>query len=167
MVSKGTISNNLRALKNLYDNSKSPLESLLYSKMSVLELSGWIEESMDDIIRKVAKRKLKQISNLKHLEQKIIHRTYQFEYDQHFRNMLIRLIGIITTEKLEQKLDKTKFDLMCSELKTLQEARNKEAHTHLRGITRSIDAPSVTMTRFRNVYHGLKNMEDTLKKIKL
>jgi len=167
MVAKRYIQNNLIQIENLYTKSTSTQHAMFYSKLAVLELCGWIEESMDEILRSLARRHLKDPSNLQLVENSIIRRTYGFEYNKHFRSMLMQVLGIISLERLEHKLDPVKFQLMESTLETLKACRDIQAHTHLRGSTRRLDAPSVTKSRFIVVYEGLKDVQDNLKRLKL
>jgi hypothetical protein len=51
---------------------------------------------------------------------------------------------------------------MCAALDALKVRRDDEAHTYLR-ITRTLDAPSVTRSRFQDIYDGLKSVETILK----
>jgi hypothetical protein len=81
--------------------------------------------------------------------------------------MLMQLIGIINLEKLELKLDPAKFDPMKATLEDLKKSRDKEAHTHLKGVTKTLDAPSVTRARFVVIYDGLKEIETSLKRMKI
>jgi len=167
MVAKTYILQNLKKLEGLYNRTSDIKNGLFYSKLAVLELCGWIEESMDDIIRRCAARNLERTQSRTSIEQEIIQRTYGFEYKRHFRRMLMQLIGIISLEKLERKVDGTKFQIMEATLETLKTYRNSEAHTHLKGITRRLNAPSMTISDFSKVYEGLKNIESTLKKMNL
>jgi hypothetical protein len=68
------------------------------------------------------------------------------------------LLGIIVLEKLERKLDPVKFTIMEATLENLKILRNSEAHTHLKGTTKRLDAPSVTISNFFKVYDGLKDL---------
>ncbi len=167
MIAKSYILNNLKTIENLYLKSTTTKRGLFYSKLAILELCGWIEESMDDIVHKCARRRLKSQDNLKLVEKSIIGRTYGFDYKRHFRNMLMQLLGIINLERLERHLDPVKFQLMESNLETLKTCRDTEAHTHLKGVTKRLDAPSVTKHRFLIVYEGLKDIDDSLRRLKL
>ncbi len=164
MIAKSYIYNNLKAINTLYYKSPSIKMGLLFSKLALLELCGWIEESMDDIILRCSKKNFRRLENLKIVKNEIIKRTYGFEYNQHFRQMLLKTIGLINLEKLERKFDPIKFQLLELTLETLKNVRNKEAHTHIKGITRRLDSPSVTINRFLIVYNGLKNIDDIIKK---
>ncbi|MEW8251009.1 MAG: hypothetical protein AB2740_12265 [Candidatus Thiodiazotropha sp.] len=143
----------------MYRNASSSKEALFYSKLALLELCGWIEESMDDLILRYANQKLKEAANKRYVEKRVVKPTHGFDYEDHFRKMLIQLIGIINVEKLEKKVDATKKDALTRNLSNLSQARNPEAHTHLKGVTWSINAPSVTLSQFPAVYDGLKEYE--------
>lgn len=163
MIGKTTILQNLNKIERLYNGSTDAKESLLYSKLAILELCGWIEESMDDIVKRYANRHLRNKKNKKFVEKEIIQHVYGFEYKRHFRTMLIQIAGLITVEKIERRVDPVKLQLMQTTLNSLKTTRNNEAHSHLKGITKRLDAPSVTKSNFVKVYDGLKNFEDELK----
>jgi hypothetical protein len=165
MVSKTSILYNLKRLRSLYDKTTDPKNSLFYSKLAILELCGWIEESMDDLAIKCAKRELKVKGNISFIEGNIIDKTYGFEYKKHFRFMLMSLIGLIALEAIEKRIDQTKLQNFKSSLGNLRNYRDGEAHTHLKGVTRRLDAPSVTITNFQYVYEGLKCFEKELRKL--
>jgi hypothetical protein len=79
--------------------------------------------------------------------------------------MIMQVIGLINLEKVEKRIDQKKFQLMKSALSSLRNSRNQEAHTHLKGITRRLDAPSVTKQRFFEGYEGLKSFESELRRL--
>ena len=166
MIGKTSILQNLKSLERLYNKSTGSKKAMFYSKLSILELRGWIEESMDDIVLRCANRNLKVRKNRDFVKDPIIERVYGFEYHKHFRAMLIRVVGLITLEKVEKRVDQTKFHLMKTSLGHLKDPRNLQAHTHLKGTTRRLDAPSVTISKFNEVYEGLKNFETELRHFK-
>jgi hypothetical protein len=163
MIAKSYIKGNLSRIERLYSKSSNIQDGLFYSKLAILELCGWIEISMDDIISRLAKKHLKQSINITFVENEVIKRTYGFDYRRHFRKMLINIIGLSGVEKLEKQVDSVKFQLMVSSLNSLKLYRDSEAHTYIKGTTRRIDAPSVTKSRFSAIYHGLKNIDDELR----
>jgi hypothetical protein len=165
MIARTSILQNLKRLDSLYNKSKSTKQSLFLSKLAVLELCGWIEESMDDIVHRFSMRGLRDSSNRNYVEEFIIKRTYGFEYDRHFRAMLISVIGLIYVEKLERKVNKTKFQNLKGTLESLKTYRDVEAHTHIKGVTKRFDAPSAIISKFFVVYDGLKDFEENLKKL--
>lgn len=165
MIGKASIIQNLNTLERLYNNSTSVREALFYSKLAILELCGWIEESMDDIVLRCANRNLRVRQNRSFVENTIIERVHGFDYNNHFRAMLMRVVGLITLEKVERRIDQRKLQVMQAALGILKTHRNTEAHTHLKGMTRRLDAPSVSKRRFIEVYGGLKNFEDELRRL--
>ena len=165
MIVKSYILKNLETLEKLYNSSTSAKNGLFYSKLAILELCGWIEESMDDIVLKCSNRKIKDSKERKDIKKNIVDRTYGFEYNKHFRPMLIQVIGRIGVTKLERNLDSGKIQVLQSKLSSLKISRNIEAHTHLKGITHRLDAPSVTKANFLDIYDGLMDIYKKLKEI--
>ena len=165
MIAKRYIVANLKGLDARFGRATTQKDSLYYSKLAILELCGWIEESMDDIILRCAKAHLKLTDNIRYIEKDVVKRTYAFEYAA-FRSMLIRLIGLVNVERLEEKMDpliKTRLDSTHAALKG---ARDSEAHTHIKGVARVINAPSATFAQFQDVYAGLKEIESLVKAAK-
>lgn len=165
MVIKSLILSNLSIINRLYNNTSSPKEALFYSKLAILELCGWIEESMDVIVKNYANRTVRDSNNLKFLEEKIIKTTYGFDYHNNFRKMLMQVIGLVGLETIESRVEPNKLQRMKSALGALKGQRDDVAHTHIKSITLRIDAPSVTKQRFMDVYEGLKNFEHELKRL--
>jgi len=120
--------------------------------------------SMDDIVRRQAKRILHEPASLSKVEQ-IIKKTYGFDYDFHFRRMLIQVIGLVGVEKFERLIDPAKFHAMSATLNSIKAYRDQEAHEYTKGITRILDAPSVTKSKFVTIYDGLIDIERVLKKL--
>ena len=165
MILKGEIASTLKLLDIKYRAHSTPKEALLLSKLAVLELCGWIEESMDDLIRRCASRHLKDPANLLYLENQVIKRTHAFEYER-FRAMLIQAIGLINVERIEAKFDKAILSTLKAQLAVLKASRDPEAHTHIKG-TKTINAPSITISQFDHVYAGLKHIEKLVRTTKI
>lgn len=164
MIAKSYLLKNLETIEKLFNSSTSSTKALLYSKLAILELCGWIEESMDDIIRKCAHRNIKDPKERAEII-KLIDNNYGFEYNKHFRSMLVQVIGRVGVIKLEKKLDTNKFELLKTTLGNLKTVRNSTAHTHLKGTTTRLNAPSVTKANYLRVYEGLLEIDTKLRKI--
>jgi hypothetical protein len=163
MIVKSHIQKNIIEIDNLYNKSSSSYKNqLYYSKLALLELCGWIEESMDIIILEFAKRNLKLKKNIKEIEEST-KKNSSFDYEHNFRRLLVNIIGLINVEMLENNLDQIKYQKLKAALNNLKTVRNSEAHTHLKGVTKTIDAPSVTMKHFLDVNDGLKEFESKLR----
>lgn len=165
MISRSYIESNLKRMNHKFIRARSNKEALFFSKMAIIELCGWIEETMDNIIIRCANRNLTDAKNKEYVENEIVKQTYGFHYDRNFQKMLVGIIGIIMCEKLEKTLDAIKFQKMKSELGSLTQMRNKEAHTHLKS-QHTINAPSVTIRQYKAIYEGLIDIEKNLKKLK-
>ena len=121
---------------------------------------------MDQIILDCSSRRLTVPANIQHCSEKIIGLTYGFEYNKHFRAMVMRLVGLINVEKIEAQLDSLKFDRLKVALGHLKVPRNTVAHTHLTG-TPTIDAPSITLRQFTFIHEGLVDFDRVMRRRKL
>lgn len=167
MIAKTYIYNNLRSIESQYKKACNQKQALFYAKLAIMELCGWIEQSMDDIILVNAKKILKLTKNVDYVSSSIIEKTHSFAYKQHFRKMLIGVIGIINVERLEKKLNVAKFVYFKANLSCLKRCRDEEAHKYIKDTTVRLDAPSVTIQNFKIVYEGLKDIEYKLKRMRL
>jgi hypothetical protein len=95
-----------------------------------------------------------------------VDRTWGFDYSYDFRKMLILVIGLVNVERLEGNIDPIKIQQMKTEFGHLKPERNLCSHTHIKS-TFTIDSPSVTIGRFKNVYLCLKDIEHCVKKMRL
>ena len=124
---------------------------------------------MDDIVDECGRRHLSGPQNLRYMEKEIIARTYSFSYENHFRPMLIRLIGLIRVETLEAMCDSNKLALLKSSLDTLTEERNRQAHTYTTNsqiATQNALAPSVLIIQhLPAVCDGLQDIERCLRRL--
>lgn len=164
MIAKTDILQNLNQINSQYNHAKSQKEALFLSKLAVLEFCGWIEESMDDIIIRASIRLIKDRKNRAYISKEVVKPTYGFEYTKHFRSMLIRLLGIVTVERIERSINDTKFTKLVTVLNNLKIIRDTEAHTHTKGKTHTVHAPSVTLGYFKDVYDGLVEIDTFLRK---
>lgn len=163
MIVRSEIERNLKLLARRFVKAQSARDSLYASKLAILELGGWVEVSMDDVIKRCAKRHLKVEKNVKYCDGEIIRKTYGFEYDKHFRAMMIRLVGLVSVERIEALADPVKHIAFVNSLTAMKSARDPEAHTYIKGTARSIDAPSVTLAHFSNIYEGLTDIDRVIK----
>jgi hypothetical protein len=166
MIAKSYIEKNLRQIERLYNQSATVQKGLYFSKLALLELCGWIEISMDDIILRLAKRVLRDSDHLKYLKEEVIRRTYGFEYEKHFRRMLQAVIGLSGVERMERHVDPQLFQPMVAALTSLKPFRDEQAHQYIKGTTLTIDAPSVSRSRFYLIFNGLRNVDNVLTSLK-
>ena len=165
MIAKSYIKSTLEELNKLYYSASSQKKAIYFSKLAVLELCGWIEEILDDIIIRHGNRNLRLPANKSYTKEKIVNPNYGFDYKKNIRPMFISLIGLIQMEELERELEKTgKITLLKSYLGSLKATRNKAAHTHLKGVTMTYNAPSQTLGDFHRVCIILEMIDTELRK---
>lgn len=167
MISNTVILQTIANLDKLYQKNHGAIEGLYFAKLAILEVCGWIEESMDSIVLSYTNRHLTESRNIDYTRDTIVERISSFDYNKHFRLMLMRVIGIILLERLERSLDTAKLSKMKGSLGILKAHRDEQAHTHIKGRTVHIDAPSVTARHFQNVHDGLTHIESLLHQIKI
>lgn len=162
MVTKTYIVANLQKIERLYNSTPSAQSGLFYSKLAVIELCGWIEMSMDDIVLRLSTKRLRDTNHRKYIEKDIVKRTYGFDYERHFLPMIEAIIGRKGIEEMNSRLDNAIIAPLIGALSALKTARDQLAHQYIKGTTPIIDAPSVTNARFPIVLAGLKNIESVL-----
>lgn len=162
MISHSYIAKNLRYLDKKYQSSNSVTEASYCSKLAILELCGWIELSMDDMILKACVRGVKNSGFRKAIKDKV-KRNYGFEYERHFQSMVTALIGYRGYEKIEKTIPTSVKVSFKAELSILKDRRNSLAHTYFKGVTHHYDAPSLTVQRYNAVSSGLTAYDRALR----
>ncbi len=158
MIDYISIANTLSKLDKEYSSCKDIQMSILYSKLAVLELCGWIETSIDDmlynyidehIIDNSCKDKIKQI----------IKRNNGFNYETNLFNLFCSVLGINNLENILYALTDSEFQYLKSITYIYSQDRNKAAHTDTpNGTTRRYNSPS-------NVLHDYGLLKPTLEHI--
>ncbi len=165
MIAKSYIKSTLKELDKLYNSATSQKKAIYFSKLALMELCGWIEESLDDIVIRHANRNLQDSDNRIYCKKSIVQPNYGFEYKKNIRPMLISLIGLIEVEKLEIELEKTaQITLLKGYLGNIKDSRNVAAHTHLKGVTRRFNAPSRTIGDFNRISLIVDKIDKELRK---
>jgi hypothetical protein len=159
MIAKTYIEQNLKDLERRYGKAKTRKEPLFLSKLAVLELCGWLEISIDDLVCRAVRRSVRDAAVIQNFETDVVKPVYGFHYKKHFRKMMCSAIGEINVHEIERSMDQLKLQQLISELNALTTNRNALAHTYIKGITQNIDAPSRTLGRFRIAYASLKEFE--------
>ena len=160
-VIKKYILNDLQLLDRMYTNAKGPESvplQIFYSKIAVIELCGWFEESLDIIANRSVKGAIE--SKLARKERKqAVSNNYGFDYENNFAKMMFRLVGVKAFSSLESHLVSTgHLQQLESLMTTLKSERNSAAHTHISGVTRSFVSPSVSIQRLNQLYPILRSL---------
>jgi hypothetical protein len=152
----------LNDIELLYQCETNPNKALLWAKIASLEVGGWTEECIDDIlnayidfINPLCKTDLKD--KLK--------RVYGFHFSTDFRNICVQILGNLMFEKIQNRIP-----LECQQLESalnmLKTNRDKYAHTH--SINKSpIDSPQNSIRYLNQIEKGLKQFFKEIKKIRV
>jgi hypothetical protein len=161
MITKRHIETDLRRLHTLYSASVAgpdPAIPIYFSKLGVLELSGWVEESFDMIAYRAVKRSI-TTNRFQDLVDNAIKRNYGFSYEENFVGMMARLIGLPKCERLERHLDTSgSFNILKAELGAMLGQRREAAHVDLAHTKLAFDAPSVSLGRLTRIYPILREI---------
>jgi len=137
--------------------SSSPTESVYYSKLAILDYCGWLEDSMDLIIKRSVNNKLKTQTFRQILKDRVIGNNFGFQYKENFRPMLIQAVGLQKAEKIHEILNSTgKLLIFENELSSVKQFRNDAAHTWLSGTTMTYPAPSLIIGKLNTTYPILR-----------
>lgn len=124
-----SIEDTLKVLDTWYrEPSQGSERPKLLSKLAIIELCGWIEVKWDRIIAKVDDKCLQDKVWVK---VQIIDKTFGFDYERHFRAMLIALVGEVFARRVEKEMDSTQIgsvDQLRSLLGSLWKVRCAFAH---------------------------------------
>lgn len=163
MYDHSSIENRLRTLNRLYDQSMMSEDldlPILYSKIAIIELGGWVEEVRDYFAEKLLN---KLFMNLEFdTPSNIIGRVSGFDYP-YFKDQVFQvLVGMHGVAEIESRLDIDTHVNLKSNLGTLWAKRNCCAHRSLDGTMEKIQAPSTTIKQFNHIKKGLDDIDKSL-----
>lgn len=161
MITRRHVESDLKKLDRLYRATVAGTDARLpvyYSKLAVLECTGWIEVSFDLIAQRAVKGQLKSRKFSDQLKD-TIKRTYGFDYDKNFLQMMTRIIGLAACERLEDALASNgRLSILQGEIGALLSQRNTAAHVAVSFTTITFDSPSVTHRRFVRLYPIIRDI---------
>ncbi len=143
----------------------------LCCKASILELCGWVEQCLDQIVIDSATRLALAPTTIERIKTEYVSKTYGFKYRENFEKMILSTIGFKGLKKVEAStLVAPTIDGFISSLRDLTKQRNFYAHTHYSLSQKypdgypSIDTPSVVKSKAITIRTFLLNYEKALKK---
>lgn len=161
MVAQHEIVGCLKRLEKTFEATKSPIDQRYLSKVALIELCGWIEEELDKLMLKFGERCLKGTEYETKYE-KIVTDVFGFNYDKHFRRMLVQLLGMHGANLVEKKVGLKTYSQLKSTLGTLKKNRDSLAHTQLRGRTPHLMGFSVLQNNQQIIFLALKDYDRAL-----
>ena len=159
VVRPASVRQNFAVLSKAYNGASEPKLQLFYAKLALLEVCGWIEETIDTLILRHAKHTLPSTIEYDRFKKEVVDKQYGLSYKDNIFPMLVGLFGRVGTSEFETYLNAAELEILKSTLGTLKAARNAHAHTHLKGATVTVMAPSLLEEHFNRVCEGLKEMD--------
>ena len=161
-LSKTKIKHNLNQLKILYDrgmashSSNASLHMTFYSKLALIEYCGWLEVSIDILVHRIIS-KITDADLIK-IGERSVKTNYGFTYDDHFRVLLVKNLGLKNTEILLNKLRSSgDLALLESKLNTFKTLRNEAAHNYFTGVS-SYNSPSFYISEVEAIFPIFKQI---------
>lgn len=163
MINYSDIETTLKKLDSEYNlKITDPDLPILYSKLALLELSGWIEDSVDDLVFEYVNNHI-VTSNIQTKIKEIIRKNHGFDYENHLFRLFSEVIGVNNLENIMDTLQ-SDANRLKSITSILSSNRNKAAHTSI-VVTRTFDAPSTTLAYYKHLERIFKIIEFEIKKL--
>ena len=169
MIGKADLEQQLEKLNQLYlqsqaNGSPDPDLEKYYSRLAVLELGSWVEDCMDDLAMLHPSTHLNPGPELNSIKD-TVDSTHGFDYDENFRKLMKKIVGVVALYHLEDKMDAIKKGALKAALTKIYPERNDHAHKPIRNTT-SFTAPSLCISLLDDIYKGFVEFEEHLKKIR-
>ena len=161
MVNYTDIEAKLQRLETEYNNSiLDPDLPIFYSKLAVIEFSGWIEDSVDSIVydyidNHIVDPIVKQ--NIK----KNIKGNFGFNYYSNLFKVFTSVLGVDTWENIEDKLKPQNLVDLVNVTNTFTGIRNKAAHSSI-VVTATFSSPSTTIAAYNKVKPAMMIIENEI-----
>lgn len=124
-----------------------PILPILLSKTALIEFSGWIEQSIDQILYDYLDNHIVDDNMNKYIRNQIT-KNYGFKYENNILKILSITIGAYNLENVLDRININQFKTLVD---GYSDKRNNAAHTHTAGTTTTYDAPSVILNDFRRI----------------
>lgn len=163
MIDIKSITDNLELLDSEYNKDDVTTElQIIYSKMALLSLCCWIEDSFDEIVKcYIAKHTLTK--DIQDYIEKCIEQNYGFNYKKNIIPMFCSTIGIANWSSIQNSVDN--LEDFKSILNNLSNKRNIIAHSHKCEMMPNYDAPSTIITNFKKVKETMRKIESEMNRL--
>ena len=158
MVNYTDIEAKLQRLDTEYNNSiLDPDLPIFYSKLAVIEFSGWIEDSVDSIVYDYIDNHIVDPIVKKNIKENV-NGNYGFKYYSNLFKVFTSVLGVDTWENIEDKLKPQNLVDLVNVTSTFTGIRNKAAHSYI-VVTTTFSSPSSTIAAYNKVKPAMKIIE--------
>lgn len=160
MVNYTDIEAKLQRLDTEYNNSiLDPDLPIFYSKLAVIEFSGWIEDSVDSIVYDYIDNHIVDPIIKKNIKENV-NRNYGFNYSNLFK-VFTSVLGVDTWENIEDKLKPQNLVDLVNVTSTFTGIRNKAAHSSI-VVMATFSSPSTTIAAYNKVKPAMIIIENEI-----
>lgn len=170
MIDYVSIENTLKLLDREYNNAQnsSQVDSqmpVLFSKLAILELCGWIEVSVDNVLFEYVNNTVVKEENKKIIRERIAV-NYGFKFKTNLQPLFCSVFGIKNYEDIIGALSDQELANMQTTLGNLAKLRDIAAHNNTEvGITPTYNAPSQTITDYKKIKPAFEIIEKEIQKL--
>lgn len=161
MVNYTDIEAKLQRLDTEYNNSiLDPDLPIFYSKLAVIEFSGWIEDSVDSIVYDYIDNHIVDPIIKKNIKESV-NRNYGFNYYSNLFKVFTSVLGVDTWENIEDKLKPQNLVDLVNVTSTFTGIRNKAAHSSI-VLMATFSSPSTTIAAYNKVKPAMMIIENEI-----
>ena len=168
MIDYTKIESTLNLLSLEYDKAlcdENQQMPILFSKLAILELCGWIEVSVDKVLCDYVDNNVTKEENRKFIK-KTIDRNYGFKFDTHLQPLFCSVFGIKNCETIFGSLSEQEMASMKTTLGVCAEKRNIAAHKYTEvGITLTYSAPSEVKSYYQQLKPAFEKIEKAIQNL--
>lgn len=159
MIDYISIQITLNRLDAEYNTTSDIQLPILYSKLAVLELCGWIETNIDNILFEYVNTHILDTDCINGIGT-IINKNYGFNYNSNLFPLFCSVLGINNLENILDSLSPADFQNLKSITGTYTQERNKAAHTDTPiGTTRTYRSPSSVLHDYNLIKPAFQTLE--------
>ena len=156
-IEVGRIRDNLAAIEAGFADAMASTElekgtilSAMFSKLAVLELCGWLEQTIDRILYHYVNVTISNRQLRNTIKEQVIDTVYGFKYAKELKPLFMKILGAARFNHILRVLGrKGQDEILLSCIQKLNRERNVAAHTYWNDKAQQhFDAPSCTYQEF-------------------
>ena len=133
---------------------------IFYSKLAVIEFSGWIEDSVDSIVYDYIDNHIVDPIVKKNIKENV-NKNYGFKYYSNLFKVFTSVLGVDTWENIEDKLKPQNLVDLVNVTSTFTGIRNKAAHSSI-VVMATFSSPSTTIAAYNKVKPAMMIIENEI-----
>ena len=139
----------------------------MFSKLAILEVSGWLEQTIDSILYYYVNVAVSNKQIRKVIKEQVIDTVYGFRYASDLKPLFMKVLGADKFLHIEQELKQKGMDqILLNSINTLNKGRNAAAHTYWHSsVQQKFDAPSTTCKLFNDIFPIVVEIDQCIRQL--